>query len=268
MSRTVSNGTVEIGGACLDYARMGRGERALAVLPGLSDGLATVRGKARFLTAPYRQYFDDWTVYMFSRRRALPAGFTMEDMAADQARALRALGLDRACVLGVSQGGMIAQLLAAAEPQLVDRLVLAFTAPGANETVRGCVGRWVELARRGAHRELMIDTAEHSYSAARLRSYRRYYPFLGLVGRPKSYDRFFVNAEAILSFGASDAPERIACPTLILGGTDDRIVGPDASRELHGRIAGSELYMYEGLGHAAYEEAGDFYERVFAFLDA
>ena len=32
-------------------------------------------------------------------------------------------------------------------------------------------------------------------------------------------------------------------------------------------IPGSELYMYEGLGHAAYEEAPDFNERVFGFLE-
>ena len=47
----------------------------------------------------------------------------------------------------------------------------------------------------------------------------------------------------------------------------DRIVGIDASYEMHGRIGGSELFIYPGLGHAAYEEAPDFNDRVFLFLE-
>ena len=37
--------------------------------------------------------------------------------------------------------------------------------------------------------------------------------------------------------------------------------------ELNERIAGSALYIYPGLGHALFEEAGDFYQRVFDFLE-
>ena len=113
----------------------------------------------------------------------------------------------------------------------------------------------------------MIDTAEDSYSPERLKKYRKMYPLLGAVGRPRSYDRFFANGSAILSFDIEKDLERITCPTLILGGEEDRIVGAEASRELHARIPGSELFLYPGLGHAAYEEAPDFYSRVFEFLN-
>ena len=43
-------------------------------------------------------------------------------------------------------------------------------------------------------------------------------------------------------------------------------LGIDASYEMHEKIKDSELYVYEGLGHAAYEEAKDFYNRVYEFL--
>jgi pimeloyl-ACP methyl ester carboxylesterase len=43
-------------------------------------------------------------------------------------------------------------------------------------------------------------------------------------------------------------------------------VGIEASYEMKERIAGSELYVYPGLGHAAYEEARDFNQRVYDFL--
>ena len=54
---------------------------------------------------------------------------------------------------------------------------------------------------------------------------------------------------------------------LIIGGETDRIVGKEASYELKEKIPGSELFVYKGLGHAAYEEAEDFNERVFRFLE-
>ena len=58
------------------------------------------------------------------------------------------------------------------------------------------------------------------------------------------------------------------CKVIILGGTADRVVGTDAAHELNGAIPGSELYLYEGLGHAAYEEAPDFNRRVFDALES
>ncbi len=260
------NGQVHLKDASLPYASFGSGPRTLIVLPGLSDGLATVEGKALLLAGPYKPFLKAFTVYLFSRRVPLNDGFSIRDMAADQAEALAKLGLGRVSVLGVSEGGMIAQYLAIDHPDLVEKLILAVTAPNANEAVRSCVPDWMDMARRSDHKALMIDTAERSYSPARLRSYRKMYPLLGCVGKPRSYDRFLANAQAILSFDARDELNKILCPTLVLGGAEDKIVGPEASRELSKRIPCSELFLYPGLGHGAYEEAQDFYSRVFAFL--
>ena len=262
------NGSVSVDGASMRYVQFGHGEKALVMLPGLSDGLATVKGKALLLAPPYQLFFNRYTVYMFSRRDDLPRGFSIGDMAADQAAALRALGIERACVLGVSQGGMIAQRMAIGYPALVEKLVLAVTTPCPGQMARDCVRTWMEMAGRGDHKALMVDTAERSYSPAYLKKYRAAYPVLGMVGKPKSYERFLANAEAILAFDAREDLDRIVCPTLIIAGEDDRIVGVDASRELHERIAGSELFVYAGLGHAAYEEAPDFNSRVLDFLDS
>lgn len=261
------NGKMPLGEASMPYVSFGRGDKALVLLPGLSDGLATVEGKALLLAPPYRRFFDRWTVSLFSRKDPLPEGCSIRDMAEDQARALAALGIRRACVVGVSQGGMIAQALAAGHPELVEKLVLAVTSPCPGEMTRRCVEGWMALAERGEHQRLMVDTARRSYSEQALRRYRLLYPMLGRVGRPKSYRRFLANAAAILAFDGTGELARITCPTLILGGREDRIVGAEASEALHKGIAGSELYLYEGLGHAAYEEAPDFWERVRRFLE-
>ena len=268
MPRDIINGTVPLGDTQMCWARFGHGERTLVVLPGLGDGLATVQGKALMLAGPYKPVFDEYTVYMFSRKDEMPVGYSIWDMAADQAAALRSLGIGKTAVMGVSQGGMLALALALEHADLIEKRVLAVTAPSANLLIRERVQRWIGFAEASDHKGLMIDTAEHSYSPARLKMLRRMYPLFGALGKPKDYNRFLINARAILAFDAADRLAAVNCPTLILGGEADDIVGADASRELHERIPGSELYLYSGLGHAAYEEAKDFYDRVFRFLNS
>ena len=261
----LKNGSVIVGGTAMAYVAFGRGDKTLLVLPGLSDGLATVRGKAWLLAPPYRKYLRDYTVCLFSRKDALPEDCSIREMAADQALAMERLGLEHAAVLGVSEGGMIAQYLAIDHPERVDKLILAVTAPWANPTVRETVSGWISMARRGDHRALMRDTAEKMYTEKRLRSYRPLLPLLAAATKPADYARFLTNARAILGFDARGELSTIGCPTLILAGSEDRTVGAEAAAELKRAIAGSELYVYEGLGHGAYEEAKDFYDRVLAF---
>ncbi|MBQ1505551.1 MAG: alpha/beta hydrolase, partial [Erysipelotrichales bacterium] len=77
----------------MSYVSFGAGEKSLILLPGLSDGLTTVKGKALLLAKPYRMYFEKYTVYMFSRRDSMPKGYTICDMAEDQAKAMDLLGI-------------------------------------------------------------------------------------------------------------------------------------------------------------------------------
>lgn len=260
------NGSVPLGSTEMNYVSFGKGEKCLILLPGLSDGLTTVKGKALLLAAPYQLFFKDYTVFMFSRKNALPDNCSIREMADDQAEAMRKLGIEKASVLGVSEGGMIAQYLAIEHADLIEKLIIAVSSPKANETVQSVLPAWIELAEQENHRQLMIDTAEKSYSEAYLKRYRKIYPFIGWIGKPKNYHRFLVNANAILHFDCSDALEKITCPTLIIGAEADQIVGCAASHEMHEQITGSELFVYEKLGHAAYEEAADFNARVLAFL--
>ena len=105
------------------------------------------------------------------------------------------------------------------------------------------------------------------YSEKYLKKNRKYFPIIAKFTKPKSYDRFLKNAEAILRFDVKRELYKINCPTLILAGSDDKTVGNDAPFELNEGIPESELYVYEGLGHGAFEEAKDFYDRVLKFLD-
>lgn len=261
-------GSVRIDGTDMDYISFGKGQNILILLPGLGDGLTTVRGKAPVLALAYRMYAGNYTVYMFSRKNCLREGYSTREMARDQAQAMKILGISKAAVLGVSQGGMIAQYLAIDYPALVDRLVLAVTLARANETMRSAVGYWMELADRGEYKKLLMDTAEKSYSERYLKKYRLSYPFLGLAGKPENSRRFLIQAAACREHNACLELDRISCPTLVIGGGRDQIAGAESSAELAEKIRNSRLFTYEELGHGAYEEAKDFNSRVLDFLKA
>lgn len=261
----IRNGCVKIENTEMYYAAFGKGKKNLVVLPGLSDGLATVKGKALLLMPSYTKFLKDFTVYVFSRKNEMPEGYTIEQMAEDQVKAMCILGIDKACVLGVSQGGMISQYIAINHPELMDKLVLAVTAPNANNTLTESINTWIDLAQKQDHLSLMTDTAERMYSEKYLTKNRRMLPLLAKLTKPQSYDRFYRNAYAILEFDARERLDEIKCKTLIIAGDNDKTVGNEAAYELEKGIGNSDLYIYEGLGHGAYEEAKDFYNRVYKF---
>ncbi|MBP5198169.1 MAG: alpha/beta hydrolase [Lachnospiraceae bacterium] len=261
------NGSVSVLDTEMYYVSFGKGKKDLVVLPGLSDGLTTVKGKAKILSIPYRKYLDEYTVYMFSRKNDMPEGYSIRDMARDQVIAMKNLGIEKADLMGVSQGGMISQYIAIDYPEMIDKLILVVTAPYANETVKTGVGNWMEKAEKGDYKALMIDTAEKMYSDEFLDKNRRYFPIVARFTKPKSFDRFLVNANAIMGFDAREEISRIVCPTLIIAGDNDRTVGNEGYKELNQAIADSRLHIYKGLGHGAFEEAKDFYDVVLNFCN-
>ena len=260
------NGVLDLDGARMDYIRFGTGSRVLVILPGLGDGLQTVRGTALPMALMYRIFSKDFTVYAFSRKDPLPEGYTTRDMARDQAAAMDRLGIECAYILGVSMGGMIAQWLAADFPDKVGKLILTVTCARPNDILRESVEEWGGLARRGDHAGFMRSNLLKIYSDSYCRKNMGMVPILGLLTKPASYDRFFTQAQACLNHDAFDALSRISASTLVIGGEQDKALGGDASREIASVIPGAELRMYPQWGHGLYEEEKSFNDSALRWL--
>lgn len=261
----VVNGCLYLDSGEMDYIRFGCGDKILVMIPGVGDGLKTVRGMALPFAFLYRTLYRDFTVYVFSRRTNLAPRMGTREMAADLNLAMEMLGLSEVSVVGVSQGGMITQWLAIDHPDKAARLVLTVTLSRPNPVVRDVVRRWIQMAKEKDYQGILLDTAERSYSGKRIRSARIMYRFLGKLGKPRSFSRFIIQARSCVTHNAWEELPRITCPVLVIGGAEDRIVTGEASREIADRIPGSRLIMYEGLGHGLYEEAPDFLKQVKAF---
>lgn len=266
MFMNARNGTLTLSDGTMHYICFGKGSKTLVILPGLGDGLTTVKGTALPMAVMYRIFAKDFTVYMFSRRNDLPRGSTTRDMARDLKEALDTLNIDRCDLLGVSMGGMIAQHFAADYPESVNRLVLCAACAAPNDTLTESINEWISLARRGDHAAFMDSNLRRIYSDAYYRRNRPLLPIISKLTKPRSYERFFIQADACLRHNAMDRLPQISSPTLVIGGEQDRALGADASRVIAAAIPDAQLRMYTEWGHGLYEEAKDFNRVVLEFL--
>lgn len=257
------DGTVEVDGGRMDYVRFGRGGRTLVLIPGLS--LRGVKGSGLVLAYMYRIFAKDYTVYVLDKRADIAGTYPLRRMAGDAARAMEKLGIGRADIFGVSQGGMIAQYLAIDYPQLARKLVLGVTASRENPVMREAVQNWIAFAEGDAFEALVADMLEMMYSEAYVKRYRWLLPVLAKKGKPKDVRRFIALAWSCLGCDCYGELDKIKCPVFVIGGKLDKVVTGAASEEIAQKL-GCQIHMYDTLGHAAYEEAKDFNKRIYDFL--
>lgn len=255
--------TLKLDSVQMDYITFGTGKKPLIMIQGLNTN--GIKGAAVSLAYMYRVFAKEYKVYLFDRRAEVYEGITVREIAEDIAKAMDTLGISKADVFGVSQGGMIAQYLAIERPDLVNKLVLAVTLSKNNETVKEVLANWIDLTERGEFKQLVFDMAEKMYSDAYVKRYKPFMPLLTLVQKPKNVERFLILTKACLTCSAYEELDKIKCPIFVIGGRQDKVVTGEASEEIAERL-GCEIYMYEELGHAAYEEAPDFNDRVMEFF--
>ena len=247
----------------IDYLVFGKGKKSLIMIQGLNT--RGIKGAAYSLAYMYRMFAKEYTVYVFDRRPDVFEGITIRDFALDVAEAMDALGIKNADVLGVFQGGMIAQYLAIERPDLVNKMVLAVTLSENNDTVESVIHRWIQMVQTDSMKEFIVDMAEKMYSDAYVKRYRPFFPLLALLQKPKDAKRFIILAKSCLTCNTYELLDKIQCPVFVIGGKQDKIVTGEASIKMANKL-GCQLHMYEDLGHAAYEEAKDFNQIVYNFF--
>ena len=265
MFYNAKNHTVTIDGDTTDFISFGKGKKNLVIIPGVGDGLKTAKGLAIPFAFMYRLFAKDFTVYVMSRKNNVPENYNTRQMAFDMHKVLRSVGVEKTAVVGVSMGGMIAQYLAIDFPEFVERLVLTVTLSRPNDVVKERCDAWIKSAEQKDYAAIMKDSALHSYSDQYLRKNKLMLNIISKIGSPKNFDRFINFSKACTTHNAYEELEKITCPTLVIGGKQDKIVTYEASEEIVSRIPSAKLKTYEEYGHALYEEAKDFNNVVYDF---
>jgi 3-oxoadipate enol-lactonase len=197
-----------------------------------------------------------------------PGHFGTRAMAQDVLAVLDHAGIQRASVLGTSLGGMIAQELALAHPDRVDRLVLVATIPG------GPRSRPMPLGT--AH---LFAAAPFLTDKARLRQFvdtalgpatRRRRPELARrlaaakLAHPQSQPAWRAQVAAGMLFNLLGRQRDITQPTLVIQGTADQVVDPGNADVLAALLPNARVALFDGAGHLLYWEQPRRFARLVA----
>ena len=258
---------VRTGSFSMKYFRFGTGNKTLVILPGLS--VQSVMGAADAVASAYRPIEKDFTIYVFDRRSNLPSTYTVREMARDTAEACRALGLKDVCFFGASQGGMIALVIAIEHPELVGKMVLGSTSAHVQETQFRVLEEWIRLAKGGDREGLYLAFGKEIYPPAVFDQYRDTLINAAATVTDEDLERFIILAEGTRGFDVVEELDRIRCPVLAIGVFEDGVLDSDATMEIAENLdvrPDFQLYMYIGYGHAAFDTAPDYKERILRFF--
>jgi pimeloyl-ACP methyl ester carboxylesterase len=190
------------------------------------------------------------------RGEKVEAPYLLTDLVADAVGLLDALGIAKTHVVGLSMGGMIAQLLAAGHPERVLTLTSIMSSTGEPGLPASTAEAWSCLtAPLATEIGPFLEQYVHKWGVY----CGPKYPFDASAGREHAA-RVFARGiheagrdrqmAAILASGSRrEALASVSCPTLVIHGESDPVVRIEGGRATANAIAGAELVTIEGMGH-------------------
>jgi len=200
---------------------------------------------------------------------------TMEEMARDAVAFIRALGFDQVDLFGFSMGGMIAQVIAQTEPQLVRKLVLAGTGPAGGEGIDKVTAiTYLDMARGALTfkdpKTYLFFTRTANGKAAAKAYMARLKERTNDRDKPISILSFRAQLKAIHSWG-KQAPADLSSidhPVLVMNGDHDRMVPTPNTFDMAKRFPNAELKIYPDAGHGGvFQYHDEFVPEVLDFLE-
>ena len=172
-----------------------------------------------------------WELLKYQLGFSVNAPYTLDDMGADIAGLMDAVGYDEAHIIGASMGGMIAQIVAAQYPEKTRSLISIMSTTNAPHLPAP--------TDEAENRLRNLATGEAEADREQAIRDRGFYP--------ESMQRHLM---AIFKTGdRSDEVATIAAPTLVLHGADDGLVPPEHGRHTASLIPDSRFLLVEGMAH-------------------
>jgi 3-oxoadipate enol-lactonase len=253
----------EANGVVTAYRKSGRGDPIVLLHGGEADH-SMFDGLARALESHFTVIAYDQRDSGVTKNPQEP--YSLADLADDAAALIGGLGYDRANVFGTSLGGLIAQVLAARHPEKIDRLILSSTWK---------VTRSPLEVNPEVFRTLASYRADTAANAPRIAEY--FFPSEYLRERPELIEIFRGNSRdpgqrarrgAILAQPPAADLTSFNRPTLVMAGSDDRLIPPAETFALAREIPAAETRTIANVGHVSSIQAPErVAEAVTAFLN-
>lgn len=265
--------TVDVGGAKFAYRQLGADTGVPVIFlvhlagnldnwdPRVVDGIAA---KHRVIT------FDNRGVGASTGKTP----DTIQAMAKDAVTFIRALGFDQVDLHGFSMGGMIAQVIAQDEPELVRKLILTGTGPAGGKGMKEVV--WV--AQVDTLRGLLSrqDPKQFLFFTRTANGKREGKAFLARLQErtadrdtPTSVSSYFAQLKACRRWGKEDPHDlsKIAHSVLFANGDNDWMLPTPNTLDMAKRLPNNELVIYPDAGHGGiFQFHEQFVEKALEFL--
>jgi len=227
-----------------------------------------------------RAFKKKYKVIVFDNRgigktQRSPTPYTVKTMADDAVGLLNHLGIGKAHILGMSLGGIVAQEIAINYPAKVEKLVLVCTTTGDDEisNIHPDMLKAMGLKEGDTQPELRsLDFRKTTTGIVSLAFNKRLYrlinvPLVKLYMKRVDMEGLIQQMEAVVGHSTGDRINTIKAPTLVLTGTEDRVISPHSSDEIAGKIPDARLVKLEGGSHAFFlEMRKEFNREVLDFL--
>ncbi len=259
--------SVKTDGFEMKYVCFGEGKKTCVILPGLSVQSVTLSAMA--VEREYETLKDEFTVYLLDRRENPPEEYTVSDMAKDTAKAFKKLGLEDIYLFGASQGGMMAIITASRCPEMIKKLALCSTAAKIDDNNENILREWFDKAQDGDRTGLYLSFAQKLYPPGLFAKYRHILPSLAKGVKKEELDKFVILVKGTAGYNAEDEFKSIKCPVMLAYSEDDGVLGTESSvkmAEIMKDRPDFRLLVYKNYGHACYDTAPDFREKLKEFF--
>lgn len=244
-------------GIKLYYEECGKGEPLLLIMGITAPGAAWEKHVASW-KKNFRCIIVDNRGVGFSDKPAGP--YSTAEMANDYAALLEELQINKAKVVGVSMGGIIAQQLAIRHPQKVQSLVLMCTWARCDNAVTGIFQHMISCKARLRPEEFILFIQLLIYSKSSwakndmLLELDKAREEAAVEQQPQPLHALEAQAAACMNHSVLNELPNINIPTLVLGGREDYFTPPWMAKEVAGAIPKAELHFFEDCGHTFHWE--------------
>ena len=167
------------------------------------------------------------------------------------------LGIGRAHFCGISLGGMIAQHVALAAPEKIDKLVLVSTTSGYGPEAKALWAERIAAVRAGGMAALAAPTLERWFTAPFRQARPDVMACIGAMIAATPAAGYIGCGQAIPLMDTTARLAQLHCPTLVVAGAEDAGMPPAMGRRIAGCLPGSRFEVIESASHLCNIEQKD-----------
>jgi 3-oxoadipate enol-lactonase len=262
----IQAGTLEVNRAKLYYEIHGQGE-PLVMIQGCGGNITMWESQIELLSKHFQLIvFDNRGT---GRSQVTPGDYTIQMLAQDTASLIGQLRIEKAHILGWSMGGMIAQELAIARPDLVDKLIISASASKFPESSIFLWKGFLDLLRHQQYESLSRWHMSLCFSANFFNNAEVVAATLnGLMNLPYpvTAEGFTSQTAALFNYDRQGQLQNIQTPTLVLGAQEDGFFPVNIVRKTAAEINNAKVQILPGSHLYYIEYPVEFSQAVTAFL--